>query len=116
MKDRYEFFSTVNIYEEDLEKKPISNFHFEKKFASILFYSVSFSYNKFLPETIVDTLGRKFILDQYLTEYKIRGNIYKIKLIVTAFYDLAQTTVTPARQPVQSVRGEHVQPVRQLIL
>lgn len=100
MEARYELFSFVDIYKDRLQKEPISNFHVNKKFISVLFYSVSVSYEKFLPKTILDESRRELSLNESSKDYILYGNISSIQLTVTAFYELS---VTPAKLPVPHV-------------
>lgn len=96
MQARYEFFSFVSTYKK-IQKEPISNLHVNKKFTTILFYSVSVSYEKFVPNTIVDSLGRTLSLNESSKNYILDGNINFISLKVTALYEFCET---PARQSV----------------
>ena len=100
MEASYEFFSIVGLNSDSLQKEPISNLHVNQKFTSILFYSVSVYYEKFLPSTIIDYLGQELILNESSKDYILDGNVNYIKLTVTALYDL---DVTPAKQWVPVV-------------
>ena len=114
MEARYKFFSIVGFNLDSLQKEPISNLYIndKDKFISILFYSVSFDYEKFLPNKILDHFRRELILNESSKDYILDGNINAIKLTVTALYEL---DVTPAKQlaPVFT-EGESRQAQRKL--
>lgn len=100
MKARYEFFSIVGIIPYDLRKEPISNLHVNKKFTSILFYSVIVYYEKILPNTIINYFGQELVLNENSKDYTLNGNINSIKLTVSGLYEL---DITPAKQLVPVV-------------